>query len=389
MNEQNHVTSQPIEDAESQQQENVILRDWFSFTSKKHTPEELIEAMGLADCPWQQAERGAHGYKDRLYYGCISVHYNGREDMGVWVELTGQGCRAFEDHTKLPNKWDDLTKFVLENDLHITRFDVAFDDHTGVLDMKTIQDAIEAQRYVSPSNFWETIRSSEGQSAYIGSPKSLIRIRIYDKAAERGYTDGRHWNRVELQLRDERADKFIRLTVKAPTKKAGEPMKPVSVAQPTYKGTGEVAEDLTLGQAFSGVLLNYLRIVEPSETDSNKSRWQMTDYWASILEEVGKISLWSAPGGAYNLARCNRYVFDYAGNAVDCLIDVYGVKEFLDRINTRKCKPNPKYELIKLQQHQLQEVWAEQAAKNLELMPDHDEWAYSITERAGKAWEDY
>ena len=75
--------------------ENIVLYDWLSFTSKVHTPEDLISALGLSQCPWQEI-KGAHGYRDRKYFSCISIHYNGREDMGVWVEMSGQGCRTFE-----------------------------------------------------------------------------------------------------------------------------------------------------------------------------------------------------------------------------------------------------------------------------------------------------
>ena len=34
--------------------ENVVVYDWLSFTSKKHTPQELIEALGLSDCLWTE-----------------------------------------------------------------------------------------------------------------------------------------------------------------------------------------------------------------------------------------------------------------------------------------------------------------------------------------------
>ena len=43
--------------------ENIVLYDWLSFTSKNHTPEQLIEALGLTHCPWQET-KGAHGYRD-------------------------------------------------------------------------------------------------------------------------------------------------------------------------------------------------------------------------------------------------------------------------------------------------------------------------------------
>ncbi len=58
------------------EKQNIVLYDWLSFTSKKHTPEELISAMGLSSCPWQEI-KGAHGYRDRKYFSSISVHYNG------------------------------------------------------------------------------------------------------------------------------------------------------------------------------------------------------------------------------------------------------------------------------------------------------------------------
>ena len=166
--------------------ENVVLYDWLSFTSKKHTPQELIAALGLSHVPWTET-KGARGYMDRLYFGCISVHYNGREDMGVWVELSGQGCRNFEDLTTLPGKWDDLFSFIHHENLHMTRLDVAFDDHTGILDIDRIAQDTEAQRYVSRMNWWEVTRSCKGVSCQIGSPQSKVLVRIYDKAAERGY----------------------------------------------------------------------------------------------------------------------------------------------------------------------------------------------------------
>ena len=66
-------------------QENVVIYDWISFTSKVHSPEHLIAALGLSHCPWTET-RVARGYMDRLYFGCISIHYNGRDKPTV-IEL--------------------------------------------------------------------------------------------------------------------------------------------------------------------------------------------------------------------------------------------------------------------------------------------------------------
>lgn len=319
--------------------ENVILYDWLSFTSKFHSPEELIEALGLSHCPWTVIT-GAHGYRDRLYFGNISVHYNGREDMGVWVEMSGQGCRNFEDLSILEgDKWKTIFKFIHEQNLHITRLDVAYDDHTGVLDIDTIAADTEQQRFISRMRYWEVVRSSSGTSVMIGSPLSLLRVRIYDKAAERGITDDQHWVRVEFQLRDSRAVEFSKL-------------------------------DLPIGESFAGVLLNYLRYVTPAETDINKSRWQMTEYWADLIGDIGRISIYVTPGADYNLDRCKNYVFNIAGNAVAAMLEILDYRDFTALVNSRRCAPNPKYELLIKEHHAKQEAYAN---KMKLLFPVEDE----------------
>lgn len=321
--------------------ENVVLYDWLSFTSKQHTPEEIIEALGLSHCPWTET-KGARGYMDRKYFGCISIHYNGRDDMGVWCEMSGQGCRNFEDLTTLPKKWDNLFAFIHDNALHMTRLDVAYDDHTGILDIDRVAQDTQDQHYISRMNWWEVVRSCKGTSVFIGSPQSKVRVRIYDKAAERGFDDGRHWVRVELQLRDSRAEEFSKIP-------------------------------MDIGEAFAGVLLNYLRFVEPDETDSNKSRWQMTDYWANLVGDIGRIKIFTVPGGAYNLERCRHYVFDMAGNAIDAMLQIYSVEDFQALVSMRQCAPNPKYDLIVKEHHARQEAFAEKVKEYIDVEDDPEE----------------
>ena len=303
------------------EKQNIVLYDWLSFTSKKHTPEELISAMGLSSCPWQEI-KGAHGYRDRKYFSSISVHYNGREDMGVWVEMSGQGCRAFESISQLG--WPGLFSFISESGLKITRLDVAFDDHTGILHMRDIIEDTQDGNFVSRSDYWETVLSSKGSTVQIGSPQSKVLVRIYDKARERHCEEGTHWNRVELQLRDDRAIQFTRL-------------------------------QLPIGEAFSGVLLNYLRYVIPDGEDSNRWRWPMRPYWLDMLEVLTPISIYTAL--EYNVDRCREYVVNQAGNAIDCLIKIYGLNEFRTMIDNRSTSTNPKYENL-VQQYRFERLAA-------------------------------
>ena len=42
--------------------------------------------------------------------------------------------------------------------------------------------------------------------------------------------------------------------------------------------------------------------------------------------------------------RCREYVVNQAGNAIDCLIKIYGLNEFRTMIDNRSTSTNPKYE---------------------------------------------
>lgn len=105
---------------------NKIIYDWVSITSKIHSPDGFIRMLGL-DNPgisWELM-KGAHGYRDRLYWERISIHFNGRDDMGIWLEMSGQGCRAFESFGS--GDYESLFAEVSAagDDMHITRLDVA------------------------------------------------------------------------------------------------------------------------------------------------------------------------------------------------------------------------------------------------------------------------
>lgn len=333
---------------------NVVLYDWISFTSKKHTPEQLIDALGLSACPWTQT-KGACGYLDRLYFGSISIHFNGREDMGVWVEMTGQGCRNFEELTTLSSRYEDLFFFIHSNNLNITRLDVAYDDHVGVLDIDTVASDVENNNFISRMKYWEVVRSSKGTGVYIGSPQSKVRVRIYDKAAERGFSDGSHWVRVELQLRDGRAAEFSMIP-------------------------------MPVGEAFAGVLLNYLRFVSPDGTDSNKSRWLTAPYWDDFIGDVGRIRIFTEPGSDYNVARCKHYVFDMAGNAIDAMFRICGnVSDFMTLLSSRRCAPNPKYDRLVDEHYARQEAWAAKVRRYIDIedSPDPVDPSYKFSPYSG------
>lgn len=294
--------------------ENKILYDWLSFTGKYEDPYVFVRLLGMEDCPWETV-KGARGYQLRLYFNCISIHFAGRSDMGIWCEMSGQGCRAFESVSTLPGKWEDLFAEITGRKLNITRLDVAYDDHEGLLDINEIIQDTRSRSYVSRTDAWQITESNKGQSLMFGSPQSDILIRIYDKAAERNCELGTHWVRCEMQLRRQRAISFTNL-------------------------------DLPLGESYCGVMVNYLRFVDPDPNDSNKWRWPIKDYWGEFLCSAKAISIYESPGLEYNLDRCQRYVIHQAGNAIDAYLQIVGVDRFLDELQKRPTRRNPKYDRL-------------------------------------------
>ena len=292
-------------------QTDLVLIDWLSITSKIHTKEQIVALLGMESASWT-VTKGAHGYKDRLYYNCISIHYNGSPDQGVWLDMSGQGCRCFE--TVGHGDFDMLLQLVQDNpeQMKVTRMDVAYDDHSGILDLPQLCQDTRLQNYVAKATAWQVVESNKGAAVYIGSQQSEVLIRIYDKAAERNITDGTHWVRVEMQLRRDRALEFSKLPG-------------------------------TIGERYAGVLVNYLRYVEPDLHDSNKRRWALTDYWATLIGSAAAISIYTKPGLEYNVLRCENYVYKQAGNAIDALIKCYGQDKFFDKLQKRSARPNPKY----------------------------------------------
>ena len=82
------------------------------------------------------------------YVDHISIHYNGRPDMPVWLEMSGQGCRVYETYGN--NDWFGLCYFVLTNEnAKMTRIDIAYDDFNGLLDLDLIEKDVSTGSWVA------------------------------------------------------------------------------------------------------------------------------------------------------------------------------------------------------------------------------------------------
>ena len=316
------------------EQNNVFLIDWLTVVFHMDTVDSIKSKLGLSgmDIPWQQVQKFQNGYPMHEIFSGITISYGAddarfyasdekktaeqkvRHDMGICVNFSGQGCRTFETYGI--GNWQLLFESIFASDKHnITRLDLAYDDHSGVLDIDEIRNDLEEERFVSKSRYWLVEYGTPGTCCYIGSPQSKVRIRIYDKAAERGFDDGRHWIRCEMQLRDQRAL--------------------VAVA--------ELLKQKHIGRVATGILKNYLTFRRPT-ADSNKSRWPIAAYWSQLLLDMEKISLWITPGEPYNFSKSEQWLCDQCGQA---LITYYKIhKSFaglLRSAETRHPELAPKY----------------------------------------------
>lgn len=297
--------------------DNLILFDWFSFTAKHHNAESLITKVLGMDISIFEPTYGVRGYKDRLYYDGININFSSEREE-VWCEMSGQGCRSFE--TFGHGNWTSLfTEVLSDQDYHITRLDVAYDDHVGVLDLKQLAQAVHARNYVSEFKKngvqYEYIGNLEAITIYHGSKKSDVFFRIYDKAIERNREDEGHWVRFEIQMRDNHARRFLDLMI--------------------MKDVGEV---------FAKTVNNYIRYVDPG-ADSNRRRWELADYWYNFICISEKLSLYVAPGVDYNFDKLEHYVVDQAGAAAAAYVKIVGIDAFIEKC---MCKyyitKNPKYQ---------------------------------------------
>lgn len=294
---------------------DILLVDYLTFTLRGFDLETVIDLLGLNGVNWEQIDRYMNGYPHRKFFGGISVMYGGTDEMGICVSMSGQGCRTYETYGA--NDFFGLFVLICNNsDVNITRLDIAFDDHSGILDLDRLRVDTDMGYYLSKSRKWTIEYGSDGCTLYFGSKKSNMLIRIYDKAAERGFGPDVHWIRTEIQMRDEIALGFAR---------------------------GLMTVDL--GTQFRGVLHNYLRFVEPSE-DSNKSRWPLTDYWDKLLAGVAKIRCWSSPGVEYNMANLENFVVQQAGSAIDTYLRVWGPQRLIQKIRERNVPLSPKYKRL-------------------------------------------
>lgn len=247
---------------------NQFLIDWAAFTFKLNDPQEVIKIIGLKSSLFTELERGIHGYRKSFRYGSIGIFFDGQENMGCHIVMSGQGCRLYEGQFE-ENPWIDLFKNALSFNVNFTRLDLAHDNVEGELDLVKLKDAIINRqtksrfRNASENNNFilgrDIEQTDDGHTIYFGKRSSRVFMRFYDKAAQ--MKTPLPWNRAEIELKDKRAQKAVNLLVSG----------------------------LPIGQLFVGVLNEYLTIINLD--DCNISRCTTQSWWSNWLQSTEKIRL--------------------------------------------------------------------------------------------------
>lgn len=262
--------------AENTGRDSRALIDWLSGTLVRESgPERVYEFLGLDPGLFCSMTRGFYGYPHGSFYEGIFVLWG---SGSVHFILSGTGCRFLERNGI---DWFAFLASVYRMGGHLTRLDLAFDDlvFTGMplftLDQLRIylKKGFYRTRFRSAHISEELVLQGDvpvsgGLSIYFGSSSSRIRFRVYEKHLERlakGYAlvDGLLcWNRFEVQMRDERANRAAQLLL-----------------------AGESVSDLLLG-----IVKHYLLFLDPVK-DTNKARWPVAGFWQDFLGAVERVRL--------------------------------------------------------------------------------------------------
>jgi len=279
-----------------------LMLDWLSFNLVRQSITDLLSLLGLIDIiPLLEHKNGFMGYENQYKYDGITILYDSQivnEKTKInemfykfHVIFSGQGCRTYED---LSNKdWLTLLKGLYINNTKFTRVDIAGDDR-GTLDITRITEITRQFIQGNKENvrtkfkYASIAESVKGVTNYYGSPQSDVKIRIYDKGAERGFAP-LEWTRCEVQLRGEHAGQFIKKYI----------------------------DNQDLGAVYNGIVNYYLQYLD--DTIKTKQKKPVVGWWSAFLSGTEKIRLIEPVGREYNLSKAKQYIHNQAGSTITTL----------------------------------------------------------------------
>ena len=265
---------------------------------------DLLELLSLEDVIWEPG-KARDGWMFHEYFSGMHLYHGGREDVSV--ELSGSGCRTLE--TCYKNRygadfdWMGLFRYISEqgkdkdgkDEMNISRLDVAGDDKDGILTFEKLTRYTESGHFISKARRKVLLKLDE-EEVIFGATSSSTRLRIYNKALERG-VDG-PWIRCEFQLRDEAADSFIL----------------------------NLLNEGSIGETYGGVLLNYLRYTTrlPGESCNNYDRIPTVSWWAKFVFTARKLKNIKVGGLEYNYFNLEGFIVHQCASSLKTYVMANG-----------------------------------------------------------------
>lgn len=309
------------------------LIDWFSISFKTLKNLDCFFKWFHLDISEFKPVAGHWNYRYGLWQNGVVIYYTitqdstGKEYYDICLNLSGSGCRRYESIRGNNFDWlifyESILKTFGNQCINVSRVDLALDvkDNT-VPDMLKIIKLIDEHKYITQFRRVVTGRGSE-EWAYFGSPKSDTRLRIYNKAIERGFKDEK-WIRFEYQFRNEAADRFLNHYVHC-------------------RNVGQCFKDFVSKSVTFTTKPNM-----PTGKDSfnhHTDRLNPVRWWVEFVKGAGEITKLEVVGEEYNYTALKKYIELQAapslltfvkanGNSLSALWEIIQKQE--DRLNEKQ-----------------------------------------------------
>ncbi|GEL14047.1 Cro/Cl family transcriptional regulator [Lapidilactobacillus concavus] len=271
--------------------------DYIKVRFNNLQPDEVIKKiLNLRPKFFVAEEYGMPFYPQILSYGSIRVLSDpNKASQGVIIELTGQGCREYEQVFGEDGlEWTSFFAVCLHNNGVFKRIDIAINDYLPILNIPDVIKRVKQGNFSSqfkkysgnfsgftPSDDNDDIAYTAGETIYFGTPKSNLRIVFYEKDQEQANKynqlpeDEAIKNRYEVRFKNDYAEdiavKFL-----------------------------ECADNMWL---VLGVIDHYLTLLDrPKQTNIPRSEWQASQDWLDLLNDAEEVKLVLKPR-EYNYQR--------------------------------------------------------------------------------------
>ncbi|HEO2500458.1 TPA: replication initiation factor domain-containing protein [Streptococcus agalactiae] len=260
--------------------DNSVKIDYFAVTVKDVTPEFVIEELLVIPLShFTLNEWGVNKYQ--CHYACseIKVYFNLNRDsnMGVFIELKGQGCRQYEEFLiGNDNNWISLVQRLMLNNTNFTRFDIANDIYDGALNVQRLYDYSKKGLCITTARHAEyhekfVVDSGElvGETVVFGA-RGNQQWCVYNKLMEQNGKlqsdiDINSWVRAELRCWQEKANLIA----------------------------NQLNDMRPLASIYFEAINGHYRFVSPKARDKNKRRRESVRWWQNYIntEEKTRLSI--------------------------------------------------------------------------------------------------